>query len=37
LIYDQNGKIINEGVGNAYQRTLEAMYKGGSIGKPEAN
>lgn len=31
LIYDQNGKIINEGIGKGYTRQFEVMYQGSSI------
>lgn len=31
LIYDQNGKIINEGIGKGYTRQFEVMYQGSPI------
>lgn len=31
FIYNQNGKIINEGVGQGYNRQLKVMYKGTDI------
>lgn len=31
LLYDQNGKLINEGAGKGYSRHFKAMYQGGEI------
>lgn len=31
FIYDQNGKIINQGQGQGYKRKIQARYKGGII------
>lgn len=31
FLYDQNGKIINQGLGQGYQRTWQALFKGAQI------
>ena len=31
FLYDQNGKIINEGLGQGYNRTMKVMYKGAEL------